>query len=145
MTRSIEIVVVDKLTIVSSSDDQFLPPTRSGHLLHTPLGPKHSLFSCIIGIKKIVSKLCNSSSKSSTYQRRLDKTNSSSICSGVRSKHKGVSCATRPGHVCLDHSRQAWANSKGTTLLATLETRSQAIQDLTKSLEDTEKNLEVKS
>lgn len=43
--------------------------------------------------------------------------------------------------VVFDDSRQAWANSEGTTLLTTLETLSQAVQDLQKRTEAQEKNL----
>ncbi|KAJ5197015.1 hypothetical protein N7449_007494 [Penicillium cf. viridicatum] len=67
--------------------------------------------------------------------------------------------ALSPDPVVFDDSRQAWANSGGTTLLATLETLSQAVQDLQKraeaqqkeirdtkkSLEDTQNNVEAKS
>ncbi|KAJ5804110.1 uncharacterized protein N7518_000413 [Penicillium psychrosexuale] len=63
--------------------------------------------------------------------------------------------ALSPDPVVFNDSHQAWANSEGTTLLETLKTLSQAVQDLqkradtqrkdirdTNKLKDTQKDLE---
>jgi hypothetical protein len=49
--------------------------------------------------------------------------------------------ALSPDPVVFDDSRQACVNIEGTTLLATLETLSQAVQDLQKRAEAQEKEI----